>query len=186
MGKSKGEEREKKLTTERKKESEAKPRKKRKRKEKKVYSTRYSQAVTHPSTNRARRCLTSMIGREPVFSTWYGRRHLTHSFTPTYTQIRQHTTPTLLPTLQRTSTPCIVPKLPSARKSHWTSKPDHSGPFLQHVHAKYQKQRSRRTEEILLISRFIRVQKQRKAPKIHSPWQKIEESGVEKKSLDSQ
>ena len=42
--------------------------------QKKVYSTRYSQAVTHPSTNRARRCLTSVIGREPVFSTWYGRR----------------------------------------------------------------------------------------------------------------
>ena len=40
-----------------------------------VYSTRYSQAVTHPSTNRARRCLTSVIGRELVLSTWYGRRH---------------------------------------------------------------------------------------------------------------
>src|SRR5215469_15075438 len=40
----------------------------------KVYCTRYSQAVTHPSTNRARRCLTSVIGREPVLSTWYGRR----------------------------------------------------------------------------------------------------------------
>ena len=35
----------------------------------KVYGTRYSQAVTHPSTNRARRCLTSVIGREPVLST---------------------------------------------------------------------------------------------------------------------
>ena len=35
----------------------------------KVYSTRYSQAVTHPSTNRTQRCLTSVIGREPVFST---------------------------------------------------------------------------------------------------------------------
>ena len=57
---------------------------------------------------------------------------------------------------------------------------------MQHVHAKYQKQRYRKTKEILLISRFIRVQKQRKAPKIHSPWQKIEERGVEKKSLDSQ
>ncbi len=32
----------------------------------KVYCTRYSQAVTHPGTNRARRCLTSVIGREPV------------------------------------------------------------------------------------------------------------------------
>ena len=44
------------------------------RKKKKIAnSTRCSQAVTHPSTNRARRCLTSVIGREPVFSTWYGR-----------------------------------------------------------------------------------------------------------------
>ena len=42
---------------------------------KKAYDTRYSQAVTHLSTNRALRCLTSVIGREPVFSTWYGRRH---------------------------------------------------------------------------------------------------------------
>ena len=40
------------------------------------YGTRYSQAVTHLSTDRARRCLTAVIGREPVFSTWYGRRHL--------------------------------------------------------------------------------------------------------------
>lgn len=39
-----------------------------------VYNTRYSQAVTHPSTNRARRCLTSVIRRELVCSTWYGRR----------------------------------------------------------------------------------------------------------------
>ena len=36
---------------------------------KKVYSTEYSQAVTHPSTNWARRCLTSVIGRELVRST---------------------------------------------------------------------------------------------------------------------
>ena len=32
-----------------------------------------SQAVTHPSTNQTQRCLTSLIGREAVFSTWYGR-----------------------------------------------------------------------------------------------------------------
>ena len=38
-----------------------------------VYSTMYSQAVTHPSTNMAQCCLTSVIGRELVFSTWYGR-----------------------------------------------------------------------------------------------------------------
>ena len=35
----------------------------------------YSQAVTHPSTNTTQRCLTSVIGRELVLSTWYGRRH---------------------------------------------------------------------------------------------------------------
>ena len=32
-----------------------------------------SQAVTHPSTNRTQRCLTSLIGREAVYSTWCGR-----------------------------------------------------------------------------------------------------------------
>ena len=46
---------------------------------KKVYSTWCSQAVTHLSTDHARRCLTSVIGREPVFSTWYGRRHESES-----------------------------------------------------------------------------------------------------------
>ena len=40
----------------------------------KAYSTRYSQAVTHPSTNLALPGLTAVIGREPVFSRWYGRR----------------------------------------------------------------------------------------------------------------
>ena len=35
--------------------------------------TRGSQAVSHPSTNLTQRCLTSVIGRELVFSTWYGR-----------------------------------------------------------------------------------------------------------------
>ena len=37
-----------------------------------AYNTRL---VTHPSTNRARGCLTSVIGREMVHSTRYGRRH---------------------------------------------------------------------------------------------------------------
>ena len=41
---------------------------------KEAYDTGYSQAVTHPSTNPARQSLTSVIGREPVFSLWYGRR----------------------------------------------------------------------------------------------------------------
>ena len=37
--------------------------------------TRGSQAVSHPSTNLAQCCLTSGIGRELVFSAWYGRWH---------------------------------------------------------------------------------------------------------------
>ena len=44
------------------------------KKKEKVYSTRYSQAVTHPSTNLALPSLTAVIGREPVYSWWYGRR----------------------------------------------------------------------------------------------------------------
>ena len=42
-------------------------------KNKKANSTWCSQAVTHPSTNQAQCCLTSVIGRELVLSTWYGR-----------------------------------------------------------------------------------------------------------------
>ena len=44
-----------------------------------VYSNLYSQAVTHPSTNRSQPCLTSVIGRELVYSRWYGRRHLSRA-----------------------------------------------------------------------------------------------------------
>ena len=39
-----------------------------------VYSSWYSQAVTHPSTNQPRYCLTSVSRRELVLSMWYGRR----------------------------------------------------------------------------------------------------------------
>ena len=42
-------------------------------KKKSANGTRCSQAVTHPSTNRAQHCLTSVIGRELVCSMWYGR-----------------------------------------------------------------------------------------------------------------
>ena len=51
------------------------PRKVTHRDKTKACSTGYSQAVTHPSTRPARHWLTSVIGREPVYSAWYGRRH---------------------------------------------------------------------------------------------------------------
>ena len=38
-----------------------------------INSTQCSQAVSHPSTDEAQCCLTSVIGREPVHSAWYGR-----------------------------------------------------------------------------------------------------------------
>ena len=41
---------------------------------KEAYSTCCSQAVTYPSTEQARHCLTSVIRRELVYSVWYGRR----------------------------------------------------------------------------------------------------------------
>ena len=46
----------------------------------KAYGTRCSQAVPHPSTILARRCLTSVIRRERVCSSWYGRRQHFHEF----------------------------------------------------------------------------------------------------------
>ena len=45
-----------------------------KAKGKNAYSTPDSQAVSDPSTKRAQRCLTWLIGREAVCSTWYGRK----------------------------------------------------------------------------------------------------------------
>ena len=41
-----------------------------------VHDTKYSQAVSHPSTNFAQPGLTAVIGREPVLSWWCGREHL--------------------------------------------------------------------------------------------------------------
>ena len=42
----------------------------------KAYSTWYSQAVSHPSTNQARPCLASEIRRDRACSGWYGRKLL--------------------------------------------------------------------------------------------------------------
>ena len=40
----------------------------------KAYSTWYSQAVSHPSTNQAGPCLASEIRRDRAYSGWYGRK----------------------------------------------------------------------------------------------------------------
>ena len=42
----------------------------------KAYNTWDSQAVSDPSTNQARRCLTWQIRRDAVLSTWYGRKQI--------------------------------------------------------------------------------------------------------------
>ena len=57
----------------------------------KAYNTRYSHSVSRHSTDRARRSFTSVFRREPVFSTWYGRRrfqwHFEHFQIIFYSQI---------------------------------------------------------------------------------------------------
>ena len=60
----------------------------------KAYGTRCSQAVPHPSTILARRCLTAVIGREQVCSSWCGRRQSTNLFgeTPSSSSFSLHTT----------------------------------------------------------------------------------------------
>ncbi len=45
----------------------------------KAYSTWYSQAVSHPSTNQARPCLASEIRRDQACPGWYGRKRIQHS-----------------------------------------------------------------------------------------------------------
>ena len=56
----------------------------------KAYGTGSSQAVPHPSTIPARRCLTSVIGRERVFSSWYGRRQLVEVSLPLYSKLSSY------------------------------------------------------------------------------------------------
>ncbi len=53
-----------------------------------AYSTLDSQAVSDPSTKRAQRCLTWLIGREAVFSTWYGRKRRIYSLPQLWTGLR--------------------------------------------------------------------------------------------------
>jgi hypothetical protein len=48
-------------------------------------NTRDSNVVPHRSTNRARRCLTSLSRREAVLSSWYGRSYLMYSCVTIYT-----------------------------------------------------------------------------------------------------
>ena len=58
-----------------------------------VNNTWCCQAVIHPSTNHAQRCLTAVIKREPVFKTWYGRwQSTTNSLKYVLYFIMQHIT----------------------------------------------------------------------------------------------
>lgn len=54
-------------------------------KEERISNTEHSQPIAHTSTNPVRRSLTSMIEREPVLSTWYGRRRRQCLAPPTFT-----------------------------------------------------------------------------------------------------
>ena len=45
--------------------------------------------VTHPSTNQARRCLTSVIWREPKIPTWYGRKRRLKACSPSLSASRR-------------------------------------------------------------------------------------------------
>ena len=49
------------------------------RPEQRAYGTRYSQAVSHPGTDRARPCLASEIGRDRACSGWCGRERTSPS-----------------------------------------------------------------------------------------------------------
>ena len=51
-----------------------------KKRRQKDYDTWCSQVVSNPSTNQARRGLTSLIRREVVLSSWYGRNSFLFSF----------------------------------------------------------------------------------------------------------
>ena len=54
----------------------------------KAYGTRSSQTVPHSSTILARRCLTSVIRRERVCSSWYGRRRWIANWTRSHYKTR--------------------------------------------------------------------------------------------------
>ena len=89
-----------------------------------AYNTGYSQAVSHPSTNPARQGLTSVIGREPVFSLWYGRRQVICRenllFYKGKVKKRSEETPcgfVLLPSTQMPCSPGGCGCLPSVRPS---------------------------------------------------------------------
>ena len=51
-----------------------------------LYRLSYPGPFTHRSTNHAQRCLTAVITREPLYSTWYGRWCL-HSDAASYSRI---------------------------------------------------------------------------------------------------
>ena len=101
---------------------------------KNAYSTLDSQAVSDPSTKRARRCLTWLIGREAVFSTWYGRKRESSPCTlatiPVKKRAPRHDTQPHTPAILRPDRPrhpfhpfvyvALIIDLPPARFNHPT------------------------------------------------------------------
>ena len=101
---------------------------------KNAYSTLDSQAVSDPSTKRARRCLTWLIGREAVFSTWYGRKRESSPCTlatiPVKKRAPRHDTQPHTPAILRPDRPrhpfhpfvyvALIIDLPPARLNHPT------------------------------------------------------------------
>ena len=92
---------------------------------------RSSQAVPHPSTNRALRCLTSEVGRVPAYSTRYGRQQRTPANEATHSKQGQRQRQ------QQRSSPegfmvssCLRARL--QRPPMWGSSPQ---PYAYEVHA---------------------------------------------------
>ena len=66
---------------------------------------RTSQAVPHPSTDRALRRLTSEVRRDPVHSTRYGRQRSSKSFSSIFLSRNSNLTALFSKTCQKHSTP---------------------------------------------------------------------------------
>lgn len=91
----------------------------------KAYSTRYSQEVSHPSTNQARPCLASEIRRDRALPGWDGRRHALLRLQPSS---HLHTPPPPNTQCQRR------PKAPTAKGKPTQPTPPRPSPIHSSLH----------------------------------------------------